>query len=168
MSSIVVNDTNIFIDLCKLNLLDKLFALPFEVHTVDFVINELIDENQHNAVEHFRRNGKLTVHASPSDELTGILSLQATVRGNLSFTDCAVWYYAKENSYTLLTGDAQLRRNAIASNVPVRGIIFLFDKFVEENILSQQQAACKLVELLKVNSRLPHGEIISRINKWSK
>ena len=43
---IVVNDTNIFIDLHSIRLLDQFFELPITVHTVDFVINELTDEVQ--------------------------------------------------------------------------------------------------------------------------
>lgn len=43
---IVVNDTNIFIDLYSVGLIDAFFNLPFEVHTVDFVVNEIEDEQQ--------------------------------------------------------------------------------------------------------------------------
>jgi len=38
---IVVNDTNIFIDLISIDLLDSFFKLKFKVHTIDFVIEEL-------------------------------------------------------------------------------------------------------------------------------
>ena len=48
---IVVNDTNIFIDLMSVDLLDDFFRLPIEIHTTDFVLNELTDESQHNAIQ---------------------------------------------------------------------------------------------------------------------
>lgn len=51
MDIIVVNDTNIFIDLMSVDLLDDFFRLPIEIHTTDFVLNELTDESQHNAIQ---------------------------------------------------------------------------------------------------------------------
>ena len=40
---IVVNDTNLFIDLIHAELIDFFFQLPFEVHTTDFVVGEIED-----------------------------------------------------------------------------------------------------------------------------
>jgi len=168
MNDIVVNDTNIFIDLCKLHLLNELFALPFEIHTVDFVIEELVDENQRKEVASFLESGKLTVHSFQQEEITNVINLKSTAGGNLSFTDCAAWYYAKENNYILVTGDGKLRRKAIASDVAVKGILFLFDKFVEEKVLTLTKAINKLEELLKINARLPRNEIEMRITLWRK
>lgn len=47
---IIVNDTNIFIDLHSCGLLDSFFKLPYKVHTTDFVISELTDGEQREAV----------------------------------------------------------------------------------------------------------------------
>lgn len=58
---IVVNDTNIFIDLYSVGLIDAFFNLPFEVHTVDFVVNEIEDEQQSLLVNQLIDNGRLTV-----------------------------------------------------------------------------------------------------------
>ncbi len=41
METVVVSDTNIFIDLISVDLLDEFFRLPFEIHTTDFIIHEL-------------------------------------------------------------------------------------------------------------------------------
>jgi hypothetical protein len=38
---VFVSDTNIWIDFEKVGLLDKLFSLPFQYWTTDFVANEL-------------------------------------------------------------------------------------------------------------------------------
>ena len=38
---IIVNDTNIFIDLHSIGLLDCLCELPYEIRTVDFVMAEI-------------------------------------------------------------------------------------------------------------------------------
>ena len=50
---IVVNDTNIFIDLHSIGLLESFFALPIKVHTVDFVINEITIKEQLDEVNKF-------------------------------------------------------------------------------------------------------------------
>ena len=43
---IVVNDTNVFIDLIHAGLIDQFFQIPLEVHTTDFVVGELEEPEQ--------------------------------------------------------------------------------------------------------------------------
>lgn len=43
---IVINDANILIDLAKLDLLDKFSNLSFDLHTTDFVYEELNEEQK--------------------------------------------------------------------------------------------------------------------------
>lgn len=164
---IVVNDTNIFIDLHSIGLLEQFFELPIKVHTVDFIVNELINSEQSKAIRQFIDNGKLIVRSFEAAELLEIIKLQNNAGGNVSIPDCAVWYYAKKYNFTLLTGDGQLRKKAIESNVSVKGIIYIFDQLVECNIISQNFAATKLQELITHNSRLPKSIIQERIEKWS-
>ena len=95
---IVVNDTNIFIDLHSIRLLDQFFELPITVHTVDFVINELTDEVQFKAINKYIENGKLKVQSFEADELLEIIELQGKAGGNVSIPDCAVWNYAKKHN----------------------------------------------------------------------
>ena len=44
MTIVAVSDTNIFIDLLETSLLDKLFLLPWEIHTTEFILNEIKEE----------------------------------------------------------------------------------------------------------------------------
>lgn len=164
---IVVNDTNIFIDLHSIGLLEQFFELPIKVHTVDFIVNELINSEQSNAIKQYIDSGKLNVQSFEAAELLEVVKLQNNAGGNVSIPDCAVWYYAKKNNFTLLTGDGQLRKKAIESNVSVKGIIYVFDQLVEYNIIPQYLAASKLQELITYNSRLPKSIIQERIEKWS-
>ena len=60
---IVVNDTNIFIDLHSIGLLESFFALPIKVHTVDFVINEITIKEQLDEVNKFVIQGNLNVQS---------------------------------------------------------------------------------------------------------
>lgn len=164
---IVVNDTNIFIDLWSVDFLEDFFNLPVEVHTIDFVINELKSKEQLDAVKRYIDSGKLRVKSLSSDELRQVIELQMTTSGNLSTIDCAVWHYAKENGFVLLTGDRQLRNKAIDSGVTVRGILYVFDQLVEHGLIHPARAIEKLRELYTINSRLPKGLIEERIEHWS-
>lgn len=163
---IVVNDTNIFIDLYSVGLLEQFFELPIEVHTVDFVVNELKDPEQFKAVNEFVKNGKLKVQNFDATDLIDIIDLQSKVGGNLSIIDCAVWHYAKINNYALLTGDGRLRKRAIETNTTVKGIVYVFDYLVETKILSPQLAITKIQNLMNINVRLPKTIIQERIEIW--
>ncbi|MDE6279461.1 MAG: hypothetical protein K2M05_05760 [Paramuribaculum sp.] len=165
---IVVSDTNIFIDLYSIGMLDALCALPYDVRTVDFVIAELTDPNQAAAISELIANEKIKVENFDSDELEDIIVEYSTVSGNLSVPDCSVCYYARKHFATLLTGDRRLRKYAEASNVTVKGVLFVFDELVACKVISAEYAAMKLRELLGINVRLPRSEIEKRIDRWTE
>ncbi len=58
---IIVNDTNIFIDLHSIGLLRALCDLPYDVRTVDFVINEIMDPAQSELLAALVAEGKIKV-----------------------------------------------------------------------------------------------------------
>lgn len=165
---IIVNDTNIFIDLLSIGLLGALCEMPYDIRTVDFVIAEITNPEQSEAISALVVEGKIRIESFNPEELFEIISEHSVVPGNISIPDCSVCYYARKHSATLLTGDRQLRKYAEASNVAVRGILFIFDELVANNILTTSQAAMKLRELLGINVRLPKSEIEKRINIWTK
>lgn len=165
---LVVTDTNIFIDLYSIGMLDLFFELSIVVHTVDFVLSEINNQQQKEAVSKFVDVGKLIVHSFDSDVLERVMLLQNSAGGNVSIVDCLVWYLAKENNYTLLTGDGQLRAKAIQSNVVVKGIIYVFDLLLESGLISRQVAIEKILDLQNKNVRLPKHVISERIERWSK
>ncbi|MDE6444282.1 MAG: type II toxin-antitoxin system VapC family toxin [Muribaculaceae bacterium] len=165
---IIVNDTNIFIDLHSIGLLEALCELPYDVRTVDFVIAEITDPEQSEALSALATERKIRIESFDAEELGEIITEHSSVPGNISIPDCSVCYYARKHTATLLTGDRQLRRYAEASKVSVRGVLFLFDELVANNIIPSHQAAAKLLELVAINVRLPKAEIEKRINNWSK
>ncbi len=55
---IIVNDTNIFIDLHSVVLLEALCDLPYDIRTVDFVVNEVTNHAQAEALEVMINEGK--------------------------------------------------------------------------------------------------------------
>jgi rRNA-processing protein FCF1 len=165
---IVVNDTNILIDLYSIEFLEQFFQLPIIVHTVDFVINEIENVEQKEKIAEYINRGLLKVHQFTAEELTKVVKLHEEASDNVSLTDCSVWYYAMQNNYILLTGDRQLRTRAINTNVTVKGIIYVFDSLVEHQIVSPELAADKLEELFRINQRLPKSLIQERIASWRK
>ena len=168
MKKIVVNDTNVFIDLYEVGLLEEFFSLPWEVHTTDFVMFELQREGQHETVAKYKADKRLVVPVFEAKEMSEIGNLfqQYVNRTNLSLTDCSVWYYAKVNNYILLTGDRKLRTASLLDGVEVHGVIYVFDTLVEFNMISRQVAVEKLQQLYVINPRLPKEEIEKRINLW--
>lgn len=168
MKKIVVNDTNVFIDLYEVGLLEEFFSLPWEVHTTDFVMLELQREGQHETVAKYKADKRLVVPVLEAKAMSeiGVLYQQNMNKTNLSLTDCSVWYYAKVNNYILLTGDRKLRTVSAYSGVEVHGVIYVFDTLVEFEIISRQLAVEKLQQLYVINPRLPKEEIEKRINLW--
>ncbi len=163
---IVVNDTNIFLDLISVGLLDVVFKLPIKFHTVDYVIAEITDDMQRKSVMDWASEGILCVKEFDEKEFAEIIDLYEERSNNVSITDCSVWYYAKKNDYRLLTGDGKLRNSATADGVIVSGILYLMDILVDCGIVTKSIMAGKLKELYKINKRLPKKLIDERINLY--
>lgn len=165
---IVVSDTNIFIDLFSVGLLDAFCMLPLNVHTVDYVIYEITDNTQKIEIERLIQNGNIFVKDFDEEESADIIKMYTERRNNVSVTDCSVWYYAKKNRYRLLTGDSKLRNSAVDDGVQVSGILFLTDMMVEKGLIKPDDMAVKLKRLLELNARLPLRLINERIAKYEK
>lgn len=166
---IVVSDTNIFLDLFDADLIDLFFQLPIRVHTIDFVIDEIKRPDQHLIIEQLIANGKIVVNSYPSEEILSLYIFNSECGGNLSLTDSTVIYYAQSlENCRLLTGDRQLRIRAEQKGIIVSGILYVFDQLVEYCLLRPIEASQKLEELFRINSRLPRGEVESRIVTWKE
>ena len=166
--SLVISDTNIFLDLISVNLLEEFFQLPCKIETTDFVIDEIIQPNQLTYLQKFISLKKLNIISFTFEELIKINDIFDNSKNNTSMADCTVWYRAKETSGRLLTGDAKLRKSAEVDNVKVSGILYIFDNLVEYKIITKKEATKLLEKLISINSRLPKGECEKRIQKWKK
>lgn len=163
---ILVNDTNIFIDLHSVGLLEEMCRLPYEIHTVDFVVAEIADADQRRIFDGLVARGEISVDGFTADEVIEIVEEHSSVSGNLSIPDCSVCYFARKHNVPMLTGDRRLRRYAEQQSIEVHGILFIFDELVRHNIISTSMAADRLQELFAINARLPKAEIRERINRW--
>lgn len=163
---ILVNDTNIFIDLHSVGLLEEMCRLPYEIHTVDFVVAEIADADQRRIFDGLVARGEISVDGFTADEVIEIVEEHSSVSGNLSIPDCSVCYFARKHNVPMLTGDRRLRRYAEEQSIEVHGILFIFDELVRHDIISTSMAADRLEELFTINTRLPRAEIRERINRW--
>ena len=155
---IVVSDTQILIDMDAAGLLEMVGVSSVHFHTVDYVLAELHrSPYERPVIDRMVASGALKVYAfegKQSADLYAYYSRFAT-KTNLSITDCAVLKYARDNGYRMLTGDRKLRNHAEDEGVMVSGILYLAERFVEEELISGQDMAVKLQHLLDVNPRLP-------------
>lgn len=167
MEIVVVSDTNIFIDLYKVKLLDEFFALNIHIHTTDLIIHELKVEEQRKKVLGY---DKLVIKRFDMREMLELVTFQHKMhdKTNVTIQDCSVWMYAQNNGYTLLTGDGKLRKVAIKEGTNVCGILYIFDRMVEEKLLTPSEACEKLQQLRQLNGRLPSKEIDKRMSIWNK
>jgi rRNA-processing protein FCF1 len=164
---IVINDTNIFLDLYDIGLLDDFFQLPIRVHTVDFVINEITRPEQQKVIQLLIDRGILVVKDYPSTSIPNLYQFNQECGGNLTLTDSTVIYYAQSLAgCRILTGDRQLRNRAEERGIMVSGILYVFDQLVEHNLVSPYEASQKLEALFRINARLPKREIEIRLEKW--
>ena len=170
METIVISDTNIFIDLINVDLLEQFFHLPWKIVTTEPILLELKYEGQHDTVKAYSDLGSLQVATFSGIEVTEILHLKRKheSHSNLSLQDCSVWYCARKYGGKILSGDGQLRKYARLDGLEVRGIIYVIDCMVEVGLLEQPEAAERLKQLRASNPRLPMEEIDKRIERWGK
>jgi predicted nucleic acid-binding protein len=162
---VVVNDTNILIDLFNAGLLPYCRKLNLEFRTLDVVINEIEVPDQHAAVQRIIDEGTLTVYSLSSKQMMNVLQRVAEYHGvcNLSVEDISVMVYAIDNDCRLLTGDKKLREKATLENVKVSGIIYLTDLLMKEAVIANEEMVLALERLLASNNRLPKKLIKERI-----
>jgi len=164
---IIINDTNVFLDLYDVGLLETFFQLPVTVHTIDLVVNEITRPDEQKAIQALIGKGQLLVKEYSAQDLNDLFMFNVACGGNLTLTDSTVIYYAKSlPDCRILTGDRQLRNRAEQRGIKVSGILYVFDQLVEHGLLSHVEAAKRLSALFKINTRLPKVEIEARIEKW--
>lgn len=156
---LIVTDTNVFIDVLKCDICSEFFKLKREIHTTQFVMEELHEE-QLNELSTYREKGRLIVKEFQQDELANLVLMQVKRKGvQRRLADKSVLYLCEEHIGLLLGGDGDLRKEAEERGLEVHGSIWLINELVEEGILPPQEGVNKLILLKKVNSRLPLKEI---------
>jgi len=162
---IAVNDANLFIDLCEINLVERFFELPLEFHTTQPISNELEQEQLQRLVP-FITQQQLSVRHLTQSEIDNLASISTQSR-KLSREDLSVYFYARElDNCMILTEDNRLRKEAQRQGFEVHGILWVFEQLVQNQILNLSGAVSKLRELMSINIWLPIGECEKMIEKW--
>lgn len=161
---IVVNDTNILIDLYNSKLLQYCKLLNFDFRTIDFVIYEIEIDEQLKAIQKMIDEGILKVYSLDGQMMQTAYEKKNLYQDkcNVSMTDISVMVYAKVNNCRLLTGDKTLRTTAENENIIVSGILYIIDMLMDK--IDPQELIDSLELLLQSNDRLPKKLILERID----
>lgn len=167
MAEVVVNDTNILIDLYNAGVLGCCQSLGLDFRTLDLVMNEIRNEDQRAAVQSIVDDGTLTVVSLSSSQIRriGLRMLDYSGECNLSFEDVAVMEYSIENGCRLLTGDRKLREKALLEGLKVSGVLYVTDLIRSKSLMSNSDLASALRRLMNSNNRLPMKLIRQRIDE---
>lgn len=160
MPTVLVSDTNIWIDFERAGKLQLIFRLPYQFSTTDFVASELGGEVCTKLIAL-----GLSVISLDGADILELQQLKLELR-NPSLADLSCYYVAKRDGSTLLSGDKKLREAAQAANIEVFGVLWVLDRLVEHKILSSPDAADALEAILKANGRLPANECAVRLKRW--
>ena len=120
---IIVEDTNIIIDLFETGLLSFCMYLELEFHTTRYVIAEILESKQLAVLIGMINNGQLLIDDFASEEYEKLLEFISECDGenNLSEADCSVLLLAKKLECRLLTSDQKLKRKAEEHGVEKKG-----------------------------------------------
>ncbi|GEP92213.1 hypothetical protein SAMN05660909_02446 [Chitinophaga terrae (ex Kim and Jung 2007)] len=168
-STLVVTDACIFIDLFDLDLVKFFFYLEIDTHTTSAVYFELYSE-QRDALEMYRKNKKLSIHNLTENDLLEIYG--ASYPKSLSETDKSVLHLARKLKAGILSSDKVVRNYAKSQQIEYHGMLWVFDKLVDMNILSPNNAMLKLNQLVACNftfrnNQLLIDEIQKRLKRWN-
>ena len=161
LPSVLVTDTNIWIDLENGKILAAVFHLPYQFFTTDFAVEEFI----HPRWATLQDLG-LQTHSLEPEYVLELVRLRQIHR-QLSAIDLAALLLARVLDASLVTGDRRLNELAKAQGVPVHGVLWILDEMVIHHVLTANQAAIALREIIDQGARLPDGECQKRFDRWS-
>ena len=159
--SVLITDTNIWIDLDNGGILVEVFKLPYHFWVPDLAVPELIRPSWQT----LQSLGVVTQELEP--ELIRELFVLRSTYVPLSVTDLAAYLIAKKLNTTLLTGDWRLSELASKDGISVHGILWLLDELVRFHTLNPEQASNSLNLIINGGARLPENECRKRFKLWS-
>ncbi len=155
-----VLDTNVPIDFHWGEMLEALFALPFDFLAPDVVVAELEVPDGQELLALGLRSLSLD-----GEQVSEVMTLAARHR-RPSVNDLFALVLARTRGATLLTGDRALRDLAEAEGVDVHGTLWLLDELVRLKVATPWEASAGLNLMLDHGSRLPERESRLRIRRW--
>lgn len=159
-TKILVSDTNIWIDLHHSKLLEKVFQLPHQFVTTDFVWRELRKPPGAQL-----QDLGLTIEGISGDETLELFGLKQTLN-NSSLADVSCYFMARERGWTLLTNDGALRKSGRRASLDVRGVLWILDELEHHQVLPPAELFNALAAMLNAGARLPEDECNKRLARW--
>lgn len=168
MEELVVNDTNILIDLADIGLASYCRDMNITFHTTNVVIRELNNARQRAAIEPLLTDGTLVENIFDGEDTIDFVLLYQDYHqiSNLTPADCSVMKLAEMLQCRLLTNDQKLRRYASQRGIVVNGLLWLTDRMVVDGIVTPLQMANSLQELIRINPSAPRELIMERIDAY--
>ena len=166
---IIVEDTNIIIDLFNVVLLKKKKKMDIVFHTTEFVIKEIKRPEQRSTLKGLISNEELKMVVFNIEEMLQLANLEEECRStnNLSTADCSVVLLAERLGCRLLTADQKLVHFAQSRGLVASGFLWLTDKMVEKGIVSPKDMVEYLNRYLETNKRAPEKEVNERIAQYN-
>lgn len=165
---LVITDACIFIDLYELDLVNLFFDLEIEVHTTSAVMHELYGD-QHQVLKAYQSVQRLTVHNLQEADFIEIYN--TVYPRALSEADKSVLHVAAKINACVLSSDKAVRNCAKNKSIDYHGMLWIFDRLVELQLLLPKQAVARLQQLVASNfiyqnNRPLVNEINRRLKEW--
>ncbi len=159
----LVSDTSVLIDLDRRTLVEATFRLPFEFTVPDLLYERELKE--HGGPDFVRLGLRIT--ELDSDGVSLALGYRRK-RRPLSLPDSFALALAKTNTWTLLSGDRELRELAEEEEVRCHGVLWLLDQMLEQRVIDLDDLRAGLGKIAAhPRCRLPKSEIRKRILAYS-
>ncbi len=163
---IAITDACIFIDIYELQLTTEFFSLGLDIHTSFDVFME-VHEHQKELLKAFQTMGKFTIHNISQEERLEIL--KSNYPKSLSDNDKTVLYLAEKLEAIVISSDKTVRHCAKKKTIEYHGMLWIFDRLVEEGIISSEDATLKLKKLINSNIVYQNNaELVSEMDKRLK
>lgn len=162
--TVLVSDTSVIIDLERGELLESVFQLA-----VDFAVPDLLFHRELAGPlgDRLLALGLRVEELSPG-EVQGATVLRRA-DATLSLPDTFAFALAQGRQWTLLTGDAGLRRTAEAHALDVHGTLWVLDQLEAQGACSLEVLAAGLAKALgHPRCRLPKAEVTARLNRYRR
>ena len=162
--TVLVSDTSVIIDLERGELLESVFQLA-----VDFAVPDLLFHRELAGAlgDRLLALGLRVEELSPG-EVQGATVLRRA-DATLSLPDTFAFALAQGRQWTLLTGDAGLRRTAEAHALDVHGTLWVLDQLEAQEACSLQVLAAGLAKASgHPRCRLPKAEVTARLNRYRR
>ena len=163
LTSILVTDTNIWIDLYHGGILQEIFHLPYRVVSPDLVKDRELKRPGWRTLESLG----LEFIELEADLITRLYDLMQTHRG-VSFGDLAALVLVEHLQGVLLTGDNRLRTLAQNYGIHVHGILWVLDTLLEFGLLEPITASTTLELIHSSGAYLPKKEVQKRLDRWKR